>query len=154
MPAEFPHEIPHGQGAREGYGVHQKLANGNWRAEGERAGVRESAVRPTKAEVQAWTIEIEADLLAGKRGKFPAKTLAQTLERYERDISAKKASGDFEVKRFAALKRDHAALVSKQLRDVTSDDLARWRDPVIWPGLSRGRAIGQLDAGRPAESLL
>lgn len=106
----------------------RKLANGNWRAEVERAGVRESAVRPTKAEASAWAIEIEADLLAGKRGKFPAKTLAQTLDRYELEISAKKASGSFEVKRFAALKRDHAALVSKQLCDVTSDDLARWRD--------------------------
>lgn len=68
----------------------RKVKNG-WRAEVERAGVRVSATRVTKAEAQAWAVAEEAAILAGARGEYPRKTLADAVERYRREVTDKKA---------------------------------------------------------------
>jgi len=107
----------------------RKLPSGRWRAEVERNGERITLGGfATKAEASAWATSIEADLLAGKRGQWPRKTLQQALERYEAEVSVHKGSFVFEQRRFAALKRDHPQLVAKAFVDVTTEDLARWRD--------------------------
>lgn len=107
----------------------RKLASGRWQAQVERAGQRVSQGGfDTKAQAQAWAAAQESDLLAGKRGQYPRKTLGQAIDRYEAEISSRKATKAFEEKRFEALRRDHAPLLAKLLVDVTSDDLGRWRD--------------------------
>ena len=68
----------------------RKVKNG-WRVEVERAGVRVSATRTTKAEAQAWAVAEEAAILAGARGEYPRKTLADAVERYRREVTDKKA---------------------------------------------------------------
>ena len=110
----------------------RKVKNG-WRVEVERAGVRVSATRVTKAEAQAWAVAEEAAILAGARGEYPRKTLADAVERYRREVTDKKARARPGVARadnlrFDALLRDFPALAGKVLHEITTDDLARWRD--------------------------
>lgn len=108
---------------------YRKLPSGRWRAEVERNGQRVSQGGfPTKGAAIAWATGRESDMLAGKRGQWPRKTLEQALDRYELEVSPQKGSYVFEQRRFAALKRDHAWLVSKLFVEVSTDDLARLRD--------------------------
>ncbi len=67
----------------------RKVKNG-WRAEVERAGIRRTATRATKAEAQGWAVAEEAAILAGARGEFPRRTLAEAVERYRREVTDKK----------------------------------------------------------------
>lgn len=91
------------------------------------AGRRESqAGFLTKREALDWSTALEAEIRAGLAGKWPAKTLADALERYEREITPGKASSANELKRFAALRRDFPALCAKLLTDITPEDLAGW----------------------------
>lgn len=100
-----------------------------WRAEVEREGFpRMSASFDTKAAAQAWATSVEADILAGKMGRFPGKTLADAIERYRREVSAHKRGARAEGLRFDRLLRDHPALAGKVLHQITAADLAAWRD--------------------------
>lgn len=110
----------------------RKVKNG-WRAEVERDGVRRSATRATKAEVQAWAVAEEAAILAGARGEFPRRTLAEAVERYRAEVTSKKAKARPGVARadnlrFDAWLRDFPELAGKVLHEITTEDLARWRD--------------------------
>ena len=105
----------------------RKTANG-WRAEVERNGVRQSATRETKSAVVQWAAAVEAEILAVKRGAYPRKTFGQALDRYVEEVSARKKGERFERLRIEALVRDFPKLVAKQLTDVTTPDLADWRD--------------------------
>lgn len=107
----------------------RKLKTG-WRAEVERAGIRRTAVRPTKAEAQAWAVAEEAAILAGARGEFPKRTLAEAVERYRREVTDKKPSATARADnlRFDAWLREFPELAGKVLHEITGDDLARWRD--------------------------
>src|SRR5256885_4609469 len=69
----------------------RKVKNG-WRAEVERAGIRRTATRATKAEAQGWAVAEEAAILAGARGEFPRRTLAEAVERYRREVTDKKTA--------------------------------------------------------------
>lgn len=80
----------------------------------------------TKREALDWSTAIEAEIRAGKAGKWPAKTLSDALDRYEREITPGKASSANELKRFTALRRDFPALCSRLLTEITPDDLANW----------------------------
>ena len=51
---------------------------------------RTSATRASKAEAQAWGMREEAAILAGSRGEFPDRTLAEAIERYRREVTDKK----------------------------------------------------------------
>ena len=110
----------------------RKVKNG-WRVEVERAGVRVSATRATKAEAMAWGVAEEAALLAGARGEYPRKTLVDAVDRYRREVTDKKAKGRPEVARadnlrFDAWLRDFPGLAAKVFHEITTEDLARWRD--------------------------
>ncbi|QPS11446.1 tyrosine-type recombinase/integrase [Delftia acidovorans] len=107
----------------------RKLKTG-WRAEVERMGVRRTAVRPTKAEAQAWAVAEEAAILAGARGEFPRRTLAEAVERYRCEVTDKKPSSTARADnlRFDAWLREFPELAAKVFHEVTGDDLARWRD--------------------------
>lgn len=105
----------------------RKLSSGRWRAEVEVAGQRETQGGfPTKREAQEWAAHTEADLRAGRLGKWPAKTLAQAIERYEREVTPTKAAQKIETGTFDRLRRDYPALVARRLLDVKPEHLAEW----------------------------
>lgn len=106
----------------------RKLPSGNWRVEVECAGARLSQTFPTKREAQNWGTAEEAALLAGKRGQFPGKTLADAIDRYVREVTPGKATSRTEALRFAALVRDYPAIVSQPLAALQPASLASWRD--------------------------
>lgn len=107
----------------------RKLPSGNWRAEVELNGVRESAGGfPTKREAQEWAATKEQVIRAGMAGKWPDKTLADALARYEKEISVTKESEHFEVLRFEALRKKFPKLVAMRLVDVRPEDLQGWID--------------------------
>ena len=107
---------------------YNKVAGG-WRAQIVRKGVRTSRTYPTKAEAVAWATQEEAAILAGARGEFPRKTLGDALDRYEREvIAAKEKAKRADLLRFAALRRDFPGLAAKVLHEITTGDLAAWRD--------------------------
>lgn len=87
-----------------------------------------TATRATKREAEEWAKAEEASILAGRRGQFPLKTLGDALKRYEESVSSQKRGEDFEIKRFATLRRDYPALAGKTLHKITTADLAEWRD--------------------------
>ena len=107
----------------------RKVKNG-WRAEVERAGVRRTATRPTKAEAQAWAVAEEAAILSGARGEYPRRTLAEAVERYRREVTDSKTASTSRADnlRFDAWLRDFPELANKVLHEITADDLANWRD--------------------------
>lgn len=105
----------------------RKLKTG-YRAEIERLGVRKSQVFGTKAAALAWAAVEEGKIISGKNEKFPQKTLADTLVRYEREVSPKKRGERPEVLRLVAIQRDFPAMCGKLLHTVTPEDLSAWRD--------------------------
>ena len=99
-----------------------------WRVEIQRDGVRLSAVFDTKGEATAWGIREEAAIMAAKRGVYPARTFAEALARYVKDVSSTKAGAHWERLRIEALVRDFPVLASKTLHKLTTQDMAAWRD--------------------------
>ncbi len=120
QPAHCPHGFPH-------MAYFRKLASGKWRAEVELAGVRETRGGfLTKREAAEWAGQQEADIRAGKAGKWPRRTLADAITRYRDEITPTKASAKAETLRLDAILRDHPALCGKLLVEVTPDDLGAW----------------------------
>lgn len=87
-----------------------------------------SGTFPTKAEAQAWATATEADIQAGRLGKWPAKTVRDAFDRYRREVSTHKRGKRAEGLRFDRFERDFPALAGKVLHQVTTADLAEWRD--------------------------
>jgi integrase len=106
---------------------YRKTAKG-WRVEIERQGVRTSRTFGTKAAASSWAAQEEAAILAGTVSRWPRKTLADALDRYEREITAEKRGARAERLRLAAIQRDFPALCGKVLHTITADDLGQWRD--------------------------
>lgn len=134
----------------------RKVKNG-WRAEVERAGMRVSATRATKAEAQAWAVAEEAAILAGARGEYPRKTLADAVERYRREVTDRKAKARPGVARadnlrFDAWLRDFPELAAKVLHEITTEDLARWRDKRLQE-VSEASVLRELQQYRPIWAL-
>ncbi len=65
---------------------------------------------------------------AGQRGQYPRRTLLQAFDRYEQDVSSTKRGENHEILRFTAIRRDFPELVAKVMHEITSSDLAAWRD--------------------------
>lgn len=103
-----------------------KLPSGLWRAQVARHGVRRSASFPTKRAAELWATQQEAEILAGKRGEIPRKTVLQAFERYALEVSPTKRTGTKEALRLRAFGREDWA--QKWLTDLTPDDLGKWRD--------------------------
>ncbi len=107
----------------------RKLASGKWRAEVAKGGTRESrAGFATKHEAKEWAAQVEADLAAGERGRWPAKTLDQALERYSLEVSAKKGSSRFETGLIARIRRDFPALCALPFASLPPEPLKAWMD--------------------------
>jgi len=106
----------------------EKTKGGKHRAHVDKMGVRESETFDTKREAQEWATAREAEILAGKRGQFPRKTLGEVLDVYVKRVSSKKEGGDKEALRVEALKRDFPRLAAKVMSETTTADWAEWRD--------------------------
>lgn len=105
-----------------------RKSRGKWRAEVERNGTRKSRTFETKSAATQWAAAEEAEILAVKRGAFPNKTLGDALKRYMEEESPRKKSVRPERFRLEALIRDFPALAAKRLTEVTTPDMAGWRD--------------------------
>lgn len=110
----------------------KKTAQGTWRIQIEVGGVRDSGTFDTKREADDWkarrTLELKAE---GKAGPGARKTLLDALRRYADDVTPTKKGNDKELIRLNAFedteKHKHLPL-KKLLKDVTSDDIGKWRD--------------------------
>jgi integrase len=106
----------------------KKAANGAWRAQIDKKGVRKSASFETKAAAQAWATKVEAEINAGEHSKWPRKTLADALEKYVATVSPTKRGTRTEQLRADALLRDFPDLAAMVLHEIDSSHLAEWRD--------------------------
>jgi hypothetical protein len=82
-----------------------RLASGLWRAQIRRRGIRESHTTNTKGAAQAWAARREAEILDGSASRWPGKTLAQAIDRYERDITPGKGAATSERVVFGLMRR-------------------------------------------------
>jgi integrase len=105
-----------------------RKVKGGWRAEVARGGRRLSATFPHKATAQTWASQQENDIVSGKVGRFPLKTVSDAIDRYEREVSSQKRGRRAEGLRFRALEREFPALCAMVIADVKTPDLVLWRD--------------------------
>lgn len=99
---------------------------GTWRAQVRRHGITKSGTFDTKAAAVAWATKTEAEILAGRRGEVPDKTLGALLERYADEVSATKRGERWERMRIGLLCRDELARV--RLPELNASHFAAWRD--------------------------
>ena len=110
----------------------KKTAQGTWRVQLEIGGVRDSGTFSTKREADEWntrrTLELRSE---GKAGPGARKTLLDTLRRYADEVTPGKRGKAKELIRLMAFedpeKHPHLPL-KKLVKDVTSDDIGKWRD--------------------------
>lgn len=98
----------------------------SWRVIVTRRGVRNSATFATKAEAHAWATQVEAEILAGKRGEIPDRPFAHLLERYAREVSPTKRGARWEQIRINRFLDDPIAKIPLTKLDQTF--FAEWRD--------------------------
>lgn len=88
----------------------------------------ESKIFDTKARASAWGYAREVDLKSKSAGAVKA-TFQQAVDKYISDVAPTHKSGKNEIKRLKALCKIPGLLPTlKQLSDVTSVDLSRFRD--------------------------
>lgn len=109
---------------------YRKLPSGLWFAEVFKLGVRASMAHDTKAKAQAWATQLEAEILARKRGQVVKKPLRFALERYAAEVSATKKNDRWEKTRLLFFREGDGALpfVDKAVDSVTAEDIGKWRD--------------------------
>lgn len=110
----------------------KKTAQGTWRVQLEINGQRDSGTFNTKREADEWNARRTLELKAEKAGGPGAnKTLLDTLRRYADEVTPKKRGKAKELIRLMAFedteKHKHLPL-KKLVKDVTSDDIGKWRD--------------------------
>jgi integrase len=105
----------------------EKIAGG-WRAHVARAGVRKSKTFSSKTAASLWAAQQESQIVSGGHSNWPMKTLSQALDRYELEVSRRKRGHEFESKRFAAFAKHFSDLSKKVISEITTADLAAWRD--------------------------
>lgn len=123
--------------------AHYRKQGKGWRAEVARNGVRQSGTFATKAEAVGWATKVEAEIMATRRGQFPRKTLADAIDRYEREISRHKGGRRVEELRFDAFLRAFPELAGTVLSEIRTPDLVAWRDArlkTVTPGTVRREA--------------
>ncbi len=99
---------------------------GTWRVQVARLGVRDSETFATKREAEAWGLQREAEILAGKRGQVPRRLVYEILARYATEVSPNKKGGKWEVTRLRAMAREPFAQLWN--KDVGPAHMAAWKD--------------------------
>ena len=97
-----------------------------WQVEIYVKGQRRSATFTTKREAQAWAAREETRLREDVAGQIPNRPFKDLLERYSREVSAKKRGAARERNMIGVILRDPVADVS--LRMLAPTDIAAWRD--------------------------
>lgn len=112
---------------------YRKLPSGLWFAEVFKLGVRESMAHPTKAAAVSWATQLEAEILARKRGQIIRKTLRHALQRYADEVSPTKKNEKWEQTRLAFFMSEEFGLpfVDRAADDVTAEDFGKWRDQCL-----------------------
>jgi integrase len=105
-----------------------KLPSGLWRVQIARRGVRMSQTFSTKAAASMWAAREEASILDGAASKWPRKTLADALDRYEREITPSKGGRVFEGVALGLTRRENPELCAKIMHTINAQDLYAWRD--------------------------
>lgn len=105
--------------------AYRKLPSGLWRAEVFKQGVRKSASFATKAAATAWATQVEAEVMARKRGQVIRKSLRSVLGRYSGEVSPTKKNKVWEQRRIRYFCADEFGLpfVDKPADDVSPDDV-------------------------------
>lgn len=114
--------------------------SGGWRVQVARKGVRKSRTFQTKAAAEAWALREERAILDGDVSRWPQKTVRDACDKYETEVTPRKRSAVFEVRRLRAFVRDFPELASTIISEVAPADLAAWRDTrlkTITPGSVR-----------------
>ncbi|SUB20744.1 hypothetical protein [Pasteurella bettyae] len=101
--------------------------NGTWRAQVRRKGVSKSGYFRTKAEAQAWALDIESKILTGAiNNSIPNITFAELLDKYIKEISIKKRS--YREERLRLLRLMDMPIGSIRLPDLHERHFQQWRD--------------------------
>ena len=107
-------------------GTYRKTRD-TWRAEINKAGVRESKTFPTKREAQEGRGPRNGAGDHRRRGITP-KTVAQVLQRYCDEISPRNKGHRWERVRIARFLKEEADLCAKLIHTISTADLGAWRD--------------------------
>ena len=99
-----------------------------WLAQVRRKGVSKSKRFAKKTEAVLWAAKIEADLEAHARGELGDYTLLDAIERFEREVLPKHRSYRAEMSAMSLIKRSPRLNLNKRFADVSSADIAGWRD--------------------------
>lgn len=106
----------------------KKTPEGSWRIQFMVNGIRDGGTFPTAREANEYRARRTAELLAVKSGKIGTiKTLRDALRRYAEEVSPTKRGESKEIIRLLAFERQ-ALPLDRKLADLTTADLARWRD--------------------------
>ncbi len=106
----------------------QKTLEGSWRVQIMVRGIRDAGTFPTKRAAEDWQARRRNEIIATADGKVGSiKTLQDALDEYGKTVSIKKRGEDKELVRLNAYKT-HLLPLSKKVGDVTTADLAKWRD--------------------------
>lgn len=104
------------------------LPSGRVRCQIALRGVRKSQTFATKGAARAWAMREEAAILDGTGSKWPAKTLADAINRYLREVTPTKDGARAEGIMLRHTLAEFPALCGKLLHTLTTEDLAAWRD--------------------------
>jgi integrase len=117
--------------------TYRKLQSGNWFTEVKMLGVRDSKGGfPTKAHAIAWSRDRESEIQAehGTKTNTGKNTLHEALTKYSEEVSPGKKGVRWEQVRIKKFQRD-LSFIGKLIQDVTSYDIAQWRDACLKKGL-------------------
>lgn len=114
----------------------QKTAGG-WRVQLYRHGKRESATFPNKAQAASWALQREAELTGAR---LPAKTLADALDRYEREKAPKEGAGQAWTRTKVA-NLMATPMAARPLAMLAASDIAEWRDARLTGGKLKGAGM-------------
>lgn len=107
----------------------RKTAQGTWRIQIEVRGVRDGITLPTKREATEWAQRraIELRTVSTQRPGSDKKLL-HALRRYADEVSPTKRGNSKEQIRLMAFEKHPLLPVSKVVREITTADMALWRD--------------------------
>jgi len=105
--------------------TYRKRGN-RWRVEIWAAGARKSASFPTRREAQLWAEREQTQLREDAGGGIPNRLFRDLMERYAREVSARKRGARRERNMVNVILRD--PLADAPLKKLSPRDIAEWRD--------------------------
>ena len=104
------------------------LPSGRLRCQIALSGIRKSKTFATRGAAKAWAVREEAAILDGTGSKWPAKTMADAIKRYLKEVTPTKGGEKAEAVMLRHTLADFPDLCAKLLHTVTTEDLSAWRD--------------------------